>query len=447
MMRARGASLRQVAAVALRGGGRGGAAGRRRRGRRGGPGHPGARLVAVVVAGGRDHRDRAGRPAAARGVAAPGPPRRRPRRAARRGRPPPDDRGPRGGSPTSRWSAPPSAAWSSSASRACRRPAAWTCSPAAAPVLVAIPVALLVMRGLPARAAPADPAGRAAARGRDDRRPRPRQRGGAGRRAARVRARPRVRRGRVRRHGPQRRGAAPTSRRPGRPLGADAVVTAPEVGPGDHPGRAAPDHRRAGRPARRHGRGDHGNIRPGPARCRWSIVDPRQYAALIAATPAPRSPPPRWPGRAARRTAAARCRCSSRPPRRDILRPAQRAVGGRPRAAAPGRRPLRTASLGVPAGSQFAVLPRWALGAQAPPPTVMAMTGPRLDTAALIAAVHRAVPGAQVTLRSRVLAAISGAPLPHGGFVTFAQGAAAAAGVQPADPRCSRWCSAPVPGR
>jgi len=39
------------------------------------------------------------------------------------------------------------------------------------------------------------------------------------------------------------------------------------------------------------------------------------------------------------------------------------------------------------------------------------------------------VPGSQVGLRSRVLAGIAGAPLPHGGFVTFAQGAAAAGGL------------------
>src|SRR5262249_38645592 len=44
---------------------------------------------------------------------------------------------------------------------------------------------------------------------------------------------------------------------------------------------------------------------------------------------------------------------------------------------------------------------------------------------ALISTARRAVPGAQTTLRSRLLADISGAPLPHGGFVTFAQGIAA----------------------
>jgi putative ABC transport system permease protein len=82
---------------------------------------------------------------------------------------------------------------------------------------------------------------------------------------------------------------------------------------------------------------------------------------------------------------------------------------------------------GASAGSQFAVLPRWALGNQAPGPTVIAIAGPRLDAAALTRTVRHAVPGAQVTLRSQLLAAISGAPLPHGGFVSFAQGIAAAA--------------------
>jgi putative ABC transport system permease protein len=39
------------------------------------------------------------------------------------------------------------------------------------------------------------------------------------------------------------------------------------------------------------------------------------------------------------------------------------------------------------------------------------------------------VPGARVTLRTNLLASIANAPLPHGGFVTFAQGAAAALGL------------------
>jgi putative ABC transport system permease protein len=82
--------------------------------------------------------------------------------------------------------------------------------------------------------------------------------------------------------------------------------------------------------------------------------------------------------------------------------------------------------IGTPAGSsQFVVLPLRALRNQAPRPSVIAIVGPRLDTAALIRTARRTIPGAQITLRSRLQAGISDAPLPHGGFVTFAQGNAA----------------------
>ncbi len=83
---------------------------------------------------------------------------------------------------------------------------------------------------------------------------------------------------------------------------------------------------------------------------------------------------------------------------------------------------------GGAAGTQFVVLPRWALGAHVPAPTVLAINGPRLEQAALVRMARQAVPGAQVTLRSQLLAAIAAAPLPHGGVVTFTQGAAAAGG-------------------
>jgi putative ABC transport system permease protein len=83
--------------------------------------------------------------------------------------------------------------------------------------------------------------------------------------------------------------------------------------------------------------------------------------------------------------------------------------------------------VGVPPGSQVVVVPSWALAGRVPQPTVIAITGRRLDAAALRRVTARAVPGAQVTVRAQLLAAIAGSPLPHGGFVTFAQGAAAAA--------------------
>jgi putative ABC transport system permease protein len=209
--------------------------------------------------------------------------------------------------------------------------------------------------------------------------------------------------------------------------GADAVVTAPVVGPGITP---AAEHTIARVPGVRRfvmlsldlATSAVGQQIP------VVIVDPQRYAALTAGTPAPPFPAAALaPPRAGGGTAAASVPA--------LLSAAGRAVfGSRGTIFVAGRR-LRVRVVGtlnsIPGAqsdTQFMVLPQWALGARTPSPGAMAIAGPQLDAAALTAAVHHAVPGAQVTLRSQLLAAISGAPLPHGGFVTFAQGAAAAAG-------------------
>ena len=210
--------------------------------------------------------------------------------------------------------------------------------------------------------------------------------------------------------------------------GADAVVTAPAVGPGITPAAqrqltAVPGVRRWAAVAVAQGTSGQGLQLP------VVIVEPGQYAALAATTPGPPFPA------AALARGATPASTSSASTVPALISPAARAILG-PRSelyvAGPQLR-IRVAGTistiaGGPAGTQFAVLPRWALGAQAPAPTVLVLTGPRLDQAALVRAARRAVPGAQITLRSQVQAAIAGAPLPHGGFVTFAQGAAAAAG-------------------
>jgi putative ABC transport system permease protein len=81
---------------------------------------------------------------------------------------------------------------------------------------------------------------------------------------------------------------------------------------------------------------------------------------------------------------------------------------------------------GLPPGSRFAVLPAWALGNRTPEPTAIALQGPDLNTGAVARIVRHALPGARITFRSRLLDAIAAAPLPHGGLITIAQGAAAA---------------------
>jgi putative ABC transport system permease protein len=209
--------------------------------------------------------------------------------------------------------------------------------------------------------------------------------------------------------------------------GADAVVTAPAVGPGITPAAqraigAVPGVQRTATASVVTGTSGQGLTVP------VVIVDPHSYAALTATTPLAPFPAAALasPGAGAPPHAPVPALVSSIG--RDILgNGSSLYVAGRTmRLRLAGR--LNTFT-GVPPGSQFAVVPQWALGRQVPRAAVMAIVGPRLDTAALLRAAHRTVPGARVTLRTDVLASIASAPLPHGGFVTFAQGAAAAVGL------------------
>jgi putative ABC transport system permease protein len=85
---------------------------------------------------------------------------------------------------------------------------------------------------------------------------------------------------------------------------------------------------------------------------------------------------------------------------------------------------------GVPGigGGAVAVLPLRALGPAPGPPGLMLVDGSGLDAARLRADVSRALPGGSVTLRAAALAAMTGAPVPQAAQVALAQGIAAAAG-------------------
>jgi putative ABC transport system permease protein len=92
---------------------------------------------------------------------------------------------------------------------------------------------------------------------------------------------------------------------------------------------------------------------------------------------------------------------------------------------------LITATPGVAEVGPFIVLPSWAadrvMGADAPTRNFMLLNGP-VDQAKLRSEVTRLLPGATlVTYRSSVLSGLTGAPLPHGAFVTFAEAAIEAA--------------------
>jgi putative ABC transport system permease protein len=80
------------------------------------------------------------------------------------------------------------------------------------------------------------------------------------------------------------------------------------------------------------------------------------------------------------------------------------------------------------AGDAVVVLPLRALGPHPPGPDLMLVAGPGLDGARLSAAVHRALPGGSVTLRATALAALTTAPVLQAAQTALTQGLATAAG-------------------
>jgi putative ABC transport system permease protein len=154
-----------------------------------------------------------------------------------------------------------------------------------------------------------------------------------------------------------------------------------------------------------------------------AFVDPRQYAAVLARTPAPPFP------------AAA------------LARPA-RSGGPVPVVTSPETAALLSAAGDItningrvvrvvvkgevattpaaPAGEPFIVLPLWAEGSNLPP-NMMLLSGPHIDQAALSTVAARTAPAVPVTFRSAVQASLAAAPLPGATYTTYAQGAAAAA--------------------
>ena len=159
-----------------------------------------------------------------------------------------------------------------------------------------------------------------------------------------------------------------------------------------------------------------------------AVLDPSRYAALVARTPDPAfsaaalARPPIRPGPGAKALVPA---LASTPAAGALVRRGTGlTVGGRTLR-------LRLAGLapGIPGvgGGAFLVLPAWALSGPPPPPTVMLVVGPQLDVARLAATVQRALPGASVTFRGAVLAALGSAPLPAAAHAAVAEGAVAAA--------------------
>jgi putative ABC transport system permease protein len=152
------------------------------------------------------------------------------------------------------------------------------------------------------------------------------------------------------------------------------------------------------------------------------VVNPRQYAAVLADTPESA-----FPARALARTSG-----TSPPP--VLASPAATAaLRGSGSVFTIGTRTLRVRIAGqlastpaAPADAPFVVLPQWAAG-PSPPPTLMLVEGPGISQRQLSAVVAHTAPGAPVAVRSDQLAALRAAPLPHATVRIYTAGAASAA--------------------
>lgn len=158
------------------------------------------------------------------------------------------------------------------------------------------------------------------------------------------------------------------------------------------------------------------------------FVRPASYAAVVDQAPGPRFPLAALAGNRAGRAGG-------------IISAVATPVATQPAGSAPAQLSLVGATQNlamrlagrisrVPgvAGDSVVVMPLQALGQNPPEPNLMLVAGPRLDGKRLSAIVARELPGGEVTLRATALAALTGAPVPRAAQVTLVQAAAAAAG-------------------
>jgi putative ABC transport system permease protein len=156
------------------------------------------------------------------------------------------------------------------------------------------------------------------------------------------------------------------------------------------------------------------------------LVSPARYAALTAATPFPRIPR-QWlrtvaGGGGAAQVLASPAAAGELPHGASVLRTAI------------GKLPIRivgqlTATPAVPGTPDFILVPSAAAGHLATAaPTELLITGPAISHPALAAAVRRSAPQAAISYRAGALAALTGAALPHGAYLAFAESSFVAAG-------------------
>ncbi len=152
------------------------------------------------------------------------------------------------------------------------------------------------------------------------------------------------------------------------------------------------------------------------------IVSPRQYASVLADTPGPA-----FPAGALARRAASPAPVLASPAAAAALRGAggELTIGTQTTRVRIAGQLASTAA--AAAGSPFVVLPLWAAGPNPPPPTLLLLAGPEISQRQLSSVVARTAPGVAVTVRSAELAGLRAAPLPRATVQLYTAGAAAAA--------------------
>ncbi len=175
-----------------------------------------------------------------------------------------------------------------------------------------------------------------------------------------------------------------------------------------------------------------GSIGPGPAQFRVLLVDPAQYAAILASGPLPKAPlaftkPTAVRGRPPTRAAAPvlaspalAAELGTHPV--SVLLNGQKLVTVR----VVGQAPAMSAVSAVQSG--YLVLnSSAAVGTVGGTGGVLLVAGPALSAFALRSAVAQHSPGATVVFRSRLLDGLAAAPLRHGAYLALLLGAFAAA--------------------
>jgi len=161
------------------------------------------------------------------------------------------------------------------------------------------------------------------------------------------------------------------------------------------------------------------------------FVDPAQYAAVIAGAPGPRFPVAALSGYGGQAGVTVPAVATSAAAQLVGPQPTSINVGNSSSTVTvqlAGRTglPAVPSAPGMPTGA-VVVLPAQALGSPLVP-NVLLVAGPGLDAARLSAVVSRALPGASVMFRATALAALTASPVPQAAQTALTQGMATAAG-------------------